>query len=147
MTTSVQTPSSLPQVCLPSSQHVSVPPNEGASPSSPTPSFLSGSDVVNINHHHHLCFGRSNLGQIYKPKALSSFSFLDSPPEEHFFNAAQNILHSLHASHVFRRLVLGYIQLVQYYVVPPLRFQCFQVFEIFHSTRIQEDFSLCERSL
>lgn len=48
MATSVQTPTFLPQVYLLSSNHIAVPPNENTPPSSPMPSQLSGSDVVNI---------------------------------------------------------------------------------------------------
>lgn len=48
MTISVQTSTTTPQTCLPSSYHIAISPSQDTSPNSPTPSQLSGNDVVNI---------------------------------------------------------------------------------------------------
>ncbi len=48
MATSVQTPNLPPQACLPSSNQIALSPNQSTLPVAPTPSQVSGSDVVNI---------------------------------------------------------------------------------------------------
>ncbi|MBW4694680.1 MAG: hypothetical protein KME27_23260 [Lyngbya sp. HA4199-MV5] len=48
MTTSVQNPTLPPQACLPSSNRIALSPNQSALPVAPTPSQLSGGDVVNL---------------------------------------------------------------------------------------------------
>ncbi|UBF28516.1 hypothetical protein K9N68_11935 [Kovacikia minuta CCNUW1] len=48
MATSIQTLTLPPQACLPSSNQIALSPNQSTLPAAPTPSQLSGSDVVNL---------------------------------------------------------------------------------------------------